>query len=558
MICVRPCPSPAALRTVLLLALQTASLALGAEPERCGTKVDGGRDLEALHRYVVAAGTGAAQHRSASPSRTVNDVAVLEDRDDFVIARNPFDLDGRGVRLVPNREGGYDPASTAALPGSSGTVLAVSEDTPRLVALPFAFPFFGHTYREVYLSADGHLTLGRPDTIPGERGLSRFLSGPPRIAPFFADLDPGRGGAISTRMEAGRAAFLWEGVPGGGQVNRNTFEASLFPDGSIEFAYARDLQTREALVGVSPGAVDRLNAADYSRAQPVGTAYALVERFSESEKLDLVSVTRRVLADYGDVFDQVVVYTARPLNPVPGTLAFEVNVSNRVQGIGLAVFDHTAEWGSAGRLESVVYMDSIDQYLEFDGFEFLAHEVGHRWGARLQVAGPGIPEGTLLGSGSVHWSFFLDTDASVLDGNDLADRGGGRFETVDIARRYSPLDQYAMGLREAADVPPFFYVAEPDDFRPNRPYKATSAPEGGVSFTGVRRDLTIAAVVAALGPRVPPRGPAVIRQAFVVVADGKAAATDARLSAASRIRTRFEEWFRQATDLRGAVDTRLR
>jgi hypothetical protein len=488
----------------------------------------------------------------------VNDVAVLEDRGDLVIARNPFDLDGRGLRLVPNREGGFDPAVLTTTPGPAGAALPVSEDAPRLVALPFAFPFYGHVYREAYVSADGHLTLGAADTVSGERGLSRFLTGPPRIAPFFADLDPGRGGSVSTRFEATRAAFLWEGVPGGGQVNRNTFEAALFPDGSIEFSYSRELQTREALVGVSPGAVSTLDVADFSRAQPVGTAGALVERFSESEKLDLVSVTRRFLAEFGDVFQQVVIYTTRPLNPVAGTLAFEVNVSNHVSGIGLDTFDHTAEWGSAGTLESVVYMDSIDQYLEFDGFEFLAHEVGHRWGARLRVAPLRSKEETLLGSADVHWSFFLDTDASVLDGTDLADRGGGRFETQDIARRYSPLDQYAMGLREAAEVPPFFYVAEPDDFRPNRPYKSTSAPEGGVSFTGVRRDLTVANIVAVLGPRVPARGPSVIRQGFVLVGDGHEAATEARLQAASRIRTRFEDFFRQATDGRGAVDTRLR
>ena len=163
----------------------------------------------------------------------------------------------------------------------------------------------------------------------------------------------------------------------------------------------------------------------------------------------------------------------------------------------------------------------------------------------------------LLGSANVHWSFFLDTDASVMDGNDLADRGGSRFETLDIARRYSPLDQYAMGLRAAAEVPPFFYVKDPDNFRPNRPYKATSGPEGGVSFTGVRQDLTVTDVVAALGPRRPAFGPAVFRQAFVFVADSPGAATGVRLSALSRIRERFEVYFRAATDGRGAVDTRL-
>ena len=149
-------------------------------------------------------------------------------------------------------------------------------------------------------------------------------------------------------------------------------------------------------------------------------------------------------------------------------------------------------------------MDAIDPYLEVDGFEILGHEVGHRWLARLSFLRDGAPSGGLLGRGGVHWSFFADTDASVLEGNDIEDRGGGRFETVDIARGYSALDQYAMGLRSPAEVPPFFVVESPDDFRPNRGYKASTGPEPGVSFTGVRRDVRIEDVIAALGPRAPP------------------------------------------------------
>ena len=100
--------------------------------------------------------------------------------------------------------------------------------------------------------------------------------------------------------------------------------------------------------------------------------------------MDLVSVTRRFLAVHPDVFEQIVIYTTRPLNPVAGTLAFEINTRNDVRGIGLdPSLDESAGWGSGGALASVVYMDAIDPYLEVDGFEILGHEVGHRWLARL-------------------------------------------------------------------------------------------------------------------------------------------------------------------------------
>ena len=120
-------------------------------------------------------------------------------------------------------------------------------------------------------------------------------------------------------------------------------------------------------------------AVDWSEAAPAPPAGALVERFSESEHVDLVAATRRFLSGRPDAFQQVVLYTTRPLNPVPGTLAFEINVKNDVLGIGLEAMDQSRAWGSAGTLESVVYMDSVDTYADADGFEFLAHEVGHRW-----------------------------------------------------------------------------------------------------------------------------------------------------------------------------------
>jgi hypothetical protein len=159
----------------------------------------------------------------------------------------------------------------------------------------------------------------------------------------------------------------------------------------------------------------------------------------------------------------------------------------------------------------------------------------------------------------VHWSFFLDTDASVMEGNDIADLGGGRFETVDFTRAYSPLDQYAMGLRGPEEVPPFFYVEGADDFRPNRTYKVSTAPEAGVSFTGVRRAVRMEDVLAAMGPRVPDsaHAPRSSRLAFILVSDASAPATAARVGGVARIRTRLEDLFRAATGGRATVQTSL-
>ena len=541
----------------LALALLLPRVEAADPGEWCGTEAGGARAILALHRYWIVA----VAHDAAGPGpvldRDESHVAILQDRGDLVVGRRPFDLDGAAVRLSPNAAGGYDLARLSTPVDPDGLPVRLAADGVLEVGLPFGFPFFGTRYETVFVHADGNLSFGSPDPGPADRGLPRFLAGPPRVAPFFADLDPSRGGIVSAQLLADRASFVWRGVSGAGQINGNTFAAVLHPGGAVDLVWG-EVQTREAVVGVSPGGTLEAAPVDLSAALPVGSSGALVERFSETEKVDLVSVTRRFLAAHPDVFEQVVVYTTRPLNPVPGTLAFELNVRNDVEGIGLPLLDDSREWGSASRLASVVYMDSIDPYLEVDGFEVLAHEVGHRWLSRLRFRGSsGSSDGALLGSGGVHWSFFLDADASVMDGNDIADRGGGRFETVDVVRRYSALDQYAMGLRGPEETPPFFYVESGDDFRPNRPFKPSSGAEAGVSFTGVRRDLRIEDVVAAMGPRMPSRSSPVARLAFILVADAASPATDARIRAVARIRARFEEFYRQATDGRGAVDSTL-
>ncbi len=528
-----------------------------SERAACATAAEAAPDFLALHLYARQEG-----HRPAgAPPREDEDVAhvaFLYDRGDLVVRRNPFDLDGTGLRFTPAPAGGFDVVRLSLPPSPTGTPLALASGGSVPVDLPFVFPFFGSVTSRVWVSADGNLTLEGPDTGPGERGLGRLLGGPPRIAAFMASLDPGRSGSVSAELGSGRAVFSWTGVPGSGQINRNTFQAVLHASGAVEIVFGA-MQSREAVVGVSPGSTSTFTAVDLSGGG--SGPGALVERFSDTEKADLVSISRRFLAAHPDEFEQLVVYTTRPLNPLSGSLAFEVNVRNDVRGIGLAPdLDESAAWGSSGALASVAYMDSIDQYLEVDGFEILGHEVGHRWLARLLFRDArGRSSIALLGRGLVHWSFFFDTQASVMEGNAIADRGGGRFETVDITRGYSALDQYVMGLRAPEEVPPFFYVEDPDNFRPNRAFRFSSTPEAGISFTGSRRDVRIEDVVAVLGPRVPEaaRAPRLLRQAFVLVADEIAPVTEARSAALARIRARFGPYYRQATDGRGEADSTL-
>jgi len=487
----------------------------------------------------------------------VGEIAVLRDRGDLLIRKNPFDLDGRGLRFVPARTGFDVIPVTARVPGSLGDTVVSGRDEPALVGLPFPFPFFGRSYRSVHVHADGLLTFEPLPATGADRSLPRLVSGPPAIAAFYTDLAPDRGGTVSVRSSAAEVVVTWTDLPGSTQVNKNTFQAALAADGSIEVAYAR-IETREGVVGLTPGGGQGAATGDLS-AGVVGAAGSVAEVFSESERLDLVSSVRRFYRAYGDVFDQLVVYTTRPMNPLGGSFAFELNIKNQTRGIGVEIVDSTAEWGSAGRLQSVVFMDSLEPYREVDGFEILGHEVSHRWLARLRFRdAAGTTSTRLLGGDLLHWSFFLDSDASLIGGNEIAEVTGG-FETVDFARRYSALDQYAMGLRGPEEVPPFFIVEGADRFRPNRGYKSSSSPEAGVRFSGRRTTVTIADVIAALGPRVAAAGEEsrVLRQAYLLIGDDETPPTEDRVAVVDRIRGHFVPFYSEATDGRGQVETRL-
>jgi len=142
-----------------------------------------------------------------------------------------------------------------------------------------------------------------------------------------------------------------------------------------------------------------------------------------------------------------------------------------------------------------------------------------------------------------------------MEGNDIEDLGGGQFRTLDAVKRYSLLDQYAMGLVGPNDVPTLFYVEAPSSS-----HAAADAPQIGVTFSGTRRDVLLADVIAIEGNRNPgvADSPKVHHQAFVYVTTaGRNAASD-QISKLDNIRRQWETFFRQATSGRMTATTTLR
>src|SRR5205823_3527536 len=120
--------------------------------------------------------------------------------------------------------------------------------------------------------------------------------------------------------------------------------------------------------------------------------------------------------------------------------SFEITVANEITGIGVDLYDLSSQFGSAGRLRSMVQMDDIGKFPDDPSTKFLGEnntlsvlgqETGHRWLAFMKFRDHNRQtSNALLGRDLAHWSFFLNSDASVMEGNRIQDLGGGSFRTT--------------------------------------------------------------------------------------------------------------------------------
>jgi hypothetical protein len=559
--------SPSNPCTAALAGLADVAAASGPRPRKdhgLGQDKRHVRDLLALHR--LPHGGGVASRASAARAARSGEIALLADDGAILIPANPFDLAGVSLRFEPNPQGGYDARrADGGFRPDLGRRLDLGDDDATEQPLPFAFPFYGASRAAAFVNSDGNLTFGASDTASTERSLGRFLAGAPRVAPFFADLDPSAGGAVFASASAVALTVTWCAVPDFDGTGRVTAQASLLPGGAVEVRIDGSSTLKEAVVGVSPGSTDAFAPVDLSASGPsAGGARAVGERFAESVAVDLVTAARRFFAEFSDSYDQLVFWTdARATDA--NTFAFEVTVKNAIAGTGLEPQDSAASFGSRA-LESVVMMDDLGKYPEDPlarangentALALVAHETGHRWGATLRFRdASGRASDAWLGRQLAHWGFFTNSSASVLEGNEIVDLGGGSFRTAGTVSRYGPFDLYAMGLLAESDVPPTFFVERPS----GTGQENDAPPRTGVSFTGTRRDVAIADVVAAMGPRNPPASgaPRRHRQAWVYVTGKGRSADPAAVAKLDTFRRAFEPYFFEATGGRMSVETGLR
>lgn len=531
-------------------------------------------------RYALfdALWTHEARRRQTSPQAfsaqasgaDVGEIAVIQDNGDIILPANAFDVVGTGLTFAPNAAGGYDVRrGDAAFQKDLGTRLTLGDDDTSEVPAAFNVSFFGKSHASAFVNSDGNVTFNEGDTASTERDISRFLTGAPRVAVSFADLDPSAGGGVFVNAQSDTFTVTWCKVPGFDDPATLTAQAVIARDGTITIRVATGTTRKDAIVGVSPGHTNVFKPADLTASASGsidGGAGAVGERFAASDVVDLVTLAQTFYQTHPDAYDQLLIWSDRRL--ITDAFAYETTVANEIRGIGTDIYDSSRTFGSAGRLRSLVMMDSVTKYPadpqqvflgENSTVSLIGQEAGHRWLAFLNIRDAGgAVSNVLLGRDQAHWSFFTDSDASVMEGNDIEDLGGGSFRTVGAVSRYSALDQYAMGLRDESEVPRFFYVENPVNVQP--PQQADSAPRRGVTFSGTRRDVLLQDVVAAMGPRNPPAAasPRVHAQAFIHLVSAGRQADAANVSKIDRFRTEWEGFFLRATDGRMRADTRLR
>ncbi|MBI2816926.1 MAG: hypothetical protein HYX72_08295 [Acidobacteria bacterium] len=562
---------------VLLLTTTPTGFAASDQNLMCGTYP--GRVITelALHRKYANQRVQSGYLPQAEPSDpTVDDgnIAVIPDDGTMVLPINTFDLDQRSLTLAPS-QGGYTVTADAANMTSAGDdavlINDIGDDGTREVPIGFPFPFFDNTYTSVFINSDGNLTFGQGDTATSERSLARFLGGSPRVAPYFADMDPSSGGRLTYSSSATRFIVTWDEVPEWARSGRGpaeTFQVILSFDGAIQFSYA-GIRGNQAVVGISPGTFYGVpNLADLS--QTTGEAYAgpLAEVFMASTKLDVAAVAQRFFRAHEDAYDYLVIASTFDFD-MNGALAYEINVQNQVTGIGHIAsqieFNYSADFGSPSHLQSVINLGDIRRYpvepstVFFRGVDsalsVLAHESGHRFLAYATyetVSGESRSNG-LLGRDLQHWSFLFNSDASVNEGNRISDNGDGTFTTTAAVQHYSDLDQYLMGLRAPEEVLSTFVVDPDVRISPSR------SPALNVTFPGTRTDVSVWQIIASNGPRLPPveASQKDFKYAFILVTSKGAAVPDDQVRKFDALRQAFERFFPEATSYRATADTTL-
>ena len=558
-----------------LCALLLAPQVFGESKKRCISPAAAKQFLEKMEKNRAPRKTAVK-----AAATQVGNVVLLEADLDLLILTNLFDLKTTSLRFYPVSKGRYaytiEPSN---FDGEASQTIELTDDASyELVFSQFQFPFGRKVYDRCYINSNGNITFESADAEPPPS--DRIPQHLPRVAAFYTDLNPENNGTILVRQTPDKVIITWFKVPEFLNQNQfdygqNTFQVVLYKTGVIDIVFSSEFTANQGVVGLIPGFDNApLREVDFSTRKSVGRQfYSFIENFHDYISADVSSLMKSLYSTQSDKYDFVSLFSNFDLSPIPGAQAFAINVRNNVKGIGnpsdqKSTFNDTEKYGSSGRLQNVTFFGNINQYPEDPSKEFpqedlslldlLAHEVGHRWLSYVKLSRNGQQSDVLLGRDNSHWSFFLDTEGSYLEGNQIQSVLSS-FQTGKPFERYSDLDLYLMGLKDPQDVLQTYFVDGPSDFSPDFPFLPGSVPESGVEFKGTPVPVTISEIIAANGPRRPGVGGSQkdFKHLFVLISRHDQPPTPEEIAYMELIRASWSDHFYHATGGLATMDTVL-
>ncbi|QOY90082.1 hypothetical protein [Paludibaculum fermentans] len=563
----------------LLLALPAGAR---TGPVTCATEHGNWLEKQNLHRVSSRNRKALNLRRAAAFQQDYGDIAVMDDSDGVIASRNPFNLQGKTLEFIPLigssspygfavRAAEYDAAAASA-----GQVLSgLGDDDAIAVDLPIAVPFYGTQRDRIYVHSDGNVTMEQPEAASAARSLGRLSSGPPRLAPLFDDLDPTQANCdVRVWTGSDHVVVTWRNVPeysDYGTGARQTFQLALWTNGHITFTY-QQVAANDVVTGISPGYLaGETEVVSFLNDTSTFYGATVAERFGTTLDIDIVRVAQRFYETHEDAYDYLAIFNTSGIAAAAGALAYETTVRSLRQGIGDTPVWAGDSYGSAHRLQAVLNMGPLRQYpadpyarvgsrgaITGDNtMTLIGHESGHLFLALASVRDPLNPLARpMLGTQNAHWSFNFNSEASLLEGNRIMDNGPGatnRFLTVATVQGYSPLDQYLMGFRPAAEVPSTFLVK-------GSQYSNSTFPQVGISIRGERQDISVDDVIAAEGQRIPDSTVAQrqFRTAFIMIVPEGSTPNAADIAQLEVYRAEFERYYPSAAGQRAFLDAKLR
>ncbi len=132
----------------------------------------------------------------------------------------------------------------------------------------FTFPFYGITYNRIFVNYHGNLSFNSPNFEQLSRWSDLSI---PIIAPFWDELQPNFDSTVYVKQYSDRVQFTWYKMqsnwPRPGSTPR-TFQATLYPDGGIEFSYPQIQPWSGPMVGLTSGNGSYAGARDYTAEAP--------------------------------------------------------------------------------------------------------------------------------------------------------------------------------------------------------------------------------------------------------------------------------------------------